>query len=310
LIGSVLIPLLIGGLRYGVGTDYVSYYTSYQYEDYINPGFFAISSIARYFDDYHLLFSIYNFLTILFTIIGIKNLDNKYRPIAYVCYLFLFFTMSFNAMRQMLAVSVLFASYKYAISKKPVVFILMVFLASFFHTTALVGIALYPLLNIKKKKTKALFMIVALFAVMNMQNILNTVISIPMFEHFSMYSEQVIEASFSNASIFIEIAIFIFLLYIRSNVKDKETFNKYLFIYAIGIVFLLIGFSNPYVKRIAYYFIVSIIALLPMSSYSINDNKRRHALQIAILLYVVARFVIQVYVLGQSSIIPYVFMEL
>ena len=310
LVFAVLIPLMIGGLRYNVGTDYVGYYASYNNKDFIDFGFFLISSIARLFGGSQMVFFIYNALTLLFVLLSIKNIKKEYRPLAYFCYLFLFYTTSFNAMRQMLAVSVVFFSYKYAISKKIIPFIVFIAIATVFHTTAIFGAVLYLLLNTKRKFIKIMISVVVLILVFNYQNLLNMISNMPLFEHYSLYEVYANKTEFGNVSFFIELIVLGYLLFNEKRItKNDSDFKKYLFIYIIGILFLLTGFNDPYVKRIALYFTISSIVLLPSVPYSLSNKKDRFANQIIIVAFVICKFIVQAYMLGQSGVIPFEFVR-
>lgn len=308
---AFLIPLLVGGLRYRVGTDYMNYYGYYKNAEYIDTGFYMLSSIARCFGDVQVMFFIYNALTLLFIFLGLGNINKKYRPLAYLCFLFLFFTTSFNAMRQMLAVGIVFFSYKYAIDKKVVPFVILIVIAMLFHSTALFGLILYPLLNLKRKSVKAVISIVALVIALNYQGFIGLISNISLFEHYSMYQTYSDGIEFSNTSFIVELFALGYVLFSKKRISaDDKKFDKYLFIYLIGIILLSTGFYNPYLKRIALYFTISSIVLLPAIPCSCKIGKDKLVNQIIIIGFVISKFVIQAYFLGQSDIIPYNFVGL
>lgn len=306
---AILIPLLVGGLRYHVGTDYDSYYHAFQQKAFIDPGFYVISSFSRLFGDYRLLFFTYNAITLLFVFLGLRNIDVKYRPLAYTCFLFTFYTTSFNAMRQMLAVSIVFFSYKSVVDKKLLRFTLSIALASLFHTTAIFGFVLYPIMNIERKSTKMIIALFALLVALNYQTILNSISSLSFFGHYSLYNDGVSKVDFSNLSFFVDLlTLFYILLSKRKNIRD-ELFEKHLFIYIIGLIVSLIGFYDPFVKRISLYFSFSSIVLLAYVPFFCKKSKDRLASQVVIVFFVIGKFVIQTYLLGHFGIIPYNFLE-
>jgi len=308
LIGAAIIPLLIGGLRYNVGTDYMNYYNFYENNSFIDPGFYVVSSVSRHFDNYQLIFFIYNLLTLLFVFLGLKNIDKQYRPIAYLCFLFLFFTVSFNAMRQMLAVSIVFFSYKYAINKRMLLFIATILFATIFHTTAIFSIILYPLMNLNKRFIKVVALVVILVVVLNYQDIVKILASLPLFDHFSLYESYIGNVTFSNMSFLVDLLVLAYLVFVRKKaIRQNPAFREYLFIYIIGVILSLTGFSDPYVKRIALYFTVASIILLPVASSSYEDRKNRLINQMAVVIFVISKFIVQIYLLGQADIIPYNF---
>ncbi|MBQ3470523.1 EpsG family protein [Candidatus Saccharibacteria bacterium] len=302
---AALIPILIGGLRFNVGTDYSSYYNYYMHGSFVDPGFYLISSIARMFDNCQVMFFIYNALTLLFVFLGIGNMKKECRPIAYLCFLFLFFTTSFNAMRQMLAVSIVFFSYKYAMNKKILSFVILTLIASLFHITAIFGLIIYPLLRIKRRAIKVAASVAVLCVAIGCQGVIGGISELSAFEHFSMY-QNYNGSGFSNASFFFELLVLAYLAsFYRQIAKKDESFAGYFFVYFVGVILLLTGFYSPFVKRIALYFTISSITLLPVIPFSCKNGKDKMLNQVIIVAFIMSRFIVQSFLLGQADIIPY-----
>lgn len=157
LIGILLI--LVAGLRWRVGTDYGGYMANYEgyakniwkaLIGYKEPGICVVANIGKLiYDDY----ATYIFLCSVFTIGAFVMQIYKYSKMYPVCImLFLFIGTwhgSFNGVRQYLAAAVLILGHRFIIDKKFVKYALIVFIASLFHTSALVMILPYFLLNRK-----------------------------------------------------------------------------------------------------------------------------------------------------------------
>lgn len=70
--------------------------------------------------------------------------------ISFIVYFALgYYTAGFQLLRQVLAVSVLLYAYPHLLKRKPIPFVLLVLLASGFHSTALIFLIAYPLVNMK-----------------------------------------------------------------------------------------------------------------------------------------------------------------
>ena len=107
---SLIIPILIGGFRYGVGTDYFNYinlynnHTKLSFGEFIdNNGFgellfFTLEKIAyTVFHDPRFIFIISVGLTVIFFYLGIKAYKLKYPGLVYLLYLMTIFPMTLNA---------------------------------------------------------------------------------------------------------------------------------------------------------------------------------------------------------------------
>ena len=120
---SLLIPILASGLRYNVGTDFKNYENIYNgivpnldlkgYMTYgpTELGIYFISNIGIALNlDSWFMFTAFSALTILPIYYGIKNFNLKHLSTAYLLYLLVIFPVSFNAVRQLAAMSMVFLS--------------------------------------------------------------------------------------------------------------------------------------------------------------------------------------------------------
>ena len=72
------------------------------------------------------------------------------------------FLLNFSGLRQAIAMGITALSFNFIKEKKPVQFILLVILASLFHKSAIVFLAMYPIYNIKLDKFGKVMSIVVL----------------------------------------------------------------------------------------------------------------------------------------------------
>lgn len=305
---SFFIPMIIGGLRYNVGTDYMNYLKFYINNQKIDFGFNLFSIITRIIGNSKCLFFLYNFFTLLFIFLGFNNLKRNYRTFSYFLFLFLFYTTSFNAIRQMLAVSIVFYSYKYIIKSNPLKYILFIIFSSLFHNSSLLFLPVYPIINNNSKTIKYIAILILLILVYNYESLLSFLTNINLFQHYELYSKYTDRIAFNNYSFYFELIIlFIILINRKRMVIANESNQKLIYIYIFGIIFMISGFINPYVKRISNYFLISSILLLPYIPTLSNSNKKKVFYYLLIIGYVITKFIITTFVLGQSNIIPYSF---
>ncbi|MDD5979928.1 MAG: EpsG family protein [bacterium] len=308
LIISFIIPCLIGGLRYNVGTDFQDYYYMYLTKNYADVGFKIISIISSHLTGFQSLIFIYNFLSLFFIFLGLKNINKNSRSFAYLCYLFLHFTSNFNGIRQMLAVSIIFFAYKYINEKNLKKYLIFVLLAGLCHTTAFLCIPLYFIFTTSKFKNKALYLILMIILSINFQNV------ITLLGHFSLFNKYMTYlnyqgVSFNNYSFFLDLLILFYILHFKKRIiKNDERNSVYIYIYIFALILSITGFFSPFVKRISTYFKIIDIFLLGSIPSSCFNNKNKLLNYIIIIFLIITKFVLSAYVLKQANIIPYYFM--
>ena len=155
--GILLIVLIFGlsfliGFRYDVGTDWWEYkrmfevYKDYSWGDILSlkePGIRAIVKIVAYFTDE---FSYYMFVCALIcTTIPIMVMyrNSKNFLFSMTIYMLLNFLSQCNGMRQLLAMSMVFAGYTCIQRKQLIRFLICVLIGFQFHTSALFCIPIY-----------------------------------------------------------------------------------------------------------------------------------------------------------------------
>ena len=305
LILSFCIPMIIGGLRYKVGTDYISYVGMYNNENKIDLGFIFISRISAQLGGVQSLFFMYNSLTLIFIFMGLNNIDKKIRPFAYFCYLFLFYTTSFNIMRQFLAASIVFYAYKYIIKKEPIKWIIFIIIAFIFHNTSILCLPLYIILNSKSSKFKVIALLGTVLIAFNYNSLLKIISGYSTFDHYSLYLNDYGD-TINNKMFFIDAIILIYILIFKKKLlKQDINNNTYILLYIVSVILSLTGFFNPYVKRIGIYFSLPKIILLSEIPLICSDKNIKILNYLFIIMYAVGIFIISAYVLKQANIIPY-----
>ena len=170
---AAAVLIIVAGLRYRVGTDYMAYYrtrvndwkTVWNYLiQFREPGIRLLSRLCTMIsDDGAVLIFISSVI-----IIGIYSLMvYRYSPMYLVSILLFVFlgdwTGSFNGIRQYLAAAIVFAGHRFILKRRFVPYLLTVLLAMLFHRTAAVMILPYFLFARKPDTTQ--FVILAAGAV-------------------------------------------------------------------------------------------------------------------------------------------------
>ena len=162
--------IVVAGLRYRVGTDYMAYYRTRVEDwktvwDYIvhfrEPGIRLLSRLSVMIadDGAVLIFVCAVFITGIYCL-----MIYRYSPMYLVSMLLFLFlgewTGSFNGIRQYLAAAIVFAGHRYILKRKFVPYLLTVLLATLFHKSAVVMILPYFLFARKPDATQFIILAV------------------------------------------------------------------------------------------------------------------------------------------------------
>ncbi|MGV9002309.1 MAG: EpsG family protein [Candidatus Saccharimonadaceae bacterium] len=333
ILAGLAIPISIGAFRYGVGTDYFNYVTTFAqssestlFEIIANfasgseAGFFILMRISDLFTgDAVLLFAMASFLTILFFYLGLRRYNVKHFGLVFFLYLLTIFPMTLNIVRQGIAMSIIFFAISYILQKKPKLFILWVFIAGLFHSSALLLLPLYFVrllfgrfegMNKKISPVNVYQKLILLSIVVGIivTNVFTIVLYVPFFEKYSLYLT--FNGEGANYSFFFQLLMLMLVIALSkwTIFKNNATLNIYFLAFAIiGVSFALLGFVSPFIKREALYFAPFLLLLLPSLSNVFMDRFGKFTVYASIVLYGVAFFVVSYYVLDQADIIPYQF---
>ena len=119
---AILGPILISTIRYGVGTDFFGYYESYikisescttleKIITYYQEPLHVIINLLSYriFNSYYGFLFLSSFLVMFFAFKGILNFkENTSISLSYFIFLLTIYHLSFNGIRQAIAVSIIF----------------------------------------------------------------------------------------------------------------------------------------------------------------------------------------------------------
>lgn len=319
-----IIPVIIIGLRSNVGTDYSSYqniahiYSSKSplqiifSKDRFEIGFKLLIVIAKSMNfseiGLNLIFlsSLIFYYISIYTLLSYKN--RKFTFLSIFIFLVLFIGPSSNIIRQCMAVSFIFFSFKYIERKQLFKYTLLVLLATTFHYYAIICLPLYFLKDsnsnffIKKKEyiTVFIFLIPLLVALMIyfINNALGFNSDIFTLKNFDI----------SWLSVIIRLPILVpFLWFRRDLIKRNRNMEFYYYVYLLEIIAIILGFITPWGFRLMYYFLVAEPIIASNIIYVISSKKRRKCMIIYFFSYYIAYFILEYAILGLDGIFPYQF---
>lgn len=324
IIMAIVIPSVFAGIRYNVGTDYQNYYWTFEQirntetkellskENTFNmdKGFVMITKpLSKIFDN-RALFGIWG--AIIISII-IYSLLKKYRTynvtFIYFAFLLLYYFFSFNILRQVIALSIIFLAISYVFENKPIKYFVLILIASLIHFSALLAIPIWflwdhknnkAIKSIKKWGILTLVLLITIF----WQNILQNLAAfniVPIIK----YSGYLAGTDHANMSFIIKLIIVIIMITLRKSIrKDNGAIDLFILMFVIGTIFDFTGYYSSFIKRSAIYY--SIVEIILFSRIDlVTTRESRWITRIIVIALIIAYFTISTLILKQGGLIPY-----
>lgn len=303
-----ILLVIIAGSRYGIGTDYFTYehiYTNLDSSLYIEPGYRYVNILLRYLGcSYEMSVLFFALVTNLLLLYFIKqySVDFVFSLVLYVFFNYYFIT--FNAVRQMIALAIFLTGINYAFKKKYLYFFLITAFAALFHYSIGIGI-LYPLCKINKKKIYVILWLVSIpFVVVPIQSVIIKII--PASFHYATYLTSSFFTEISSAAVFKLIVpnVFVILVFCYISVFNNtiERFWVNLFIFSTVIANIVHGVNV--LIRLNYVFQIGEIIFYPLFLSKIS-KKEKLLVSCLFLLYVILFYILTVIIQGAQGVVPY-----
>jgi hypothetical protein len=294
--------ILVAGLRdVSVGTDSVNYvliFTKTQsweliWQGVIEPGFLILAWFSNVLSsNYAVFFLVIASVTILFFVSGIY--ENSIEPRVSL-FLFItsgYYTFFFNGARQGIALSILFFGTKYIFEKKLYKVTLISIFAAFFHSTALILIPAYFLIQRPFSNRVLLYIIifsfVSSFLIGDLINLAGA-----FDERFSKYSTYN-KASGSLSALYSLVLCLFFIFMYKTIHKNKSMYSILLNMFCIGASISIFAFLNNLgasgIARLSYYFTISSILIWPIIFKNISDFKNKTVLLVSFIAFYLLYF--------------------
>ena len=272
-------------------TDYYKYFHNNYYS--FESGFLFLTFIvSRITLNYHILFFIFSMINVLLIYDGIKRLSpyiNMSKWFGMLVFYLLFFGETLNIVRQCLGIAIIFWGLHYIFEKKPIKYLITVFVAMLFHISSALGVLLYLLyylINNSKNKKLLVFSISLaslafvmfyskIFLILQGFNILPS-------KFFSLYYIDGIP--FSPFALLTKGPLLLFVLFSKNSeqkLNDGDYWYYFLLLTFDLIVSQLAG-GNEYLYRMALVF-----AYIKIPFFASSTNKKNRLL---LMIYCVVYF--------------------
>lgn len=305
--------LLVGGLRYDVGIDYLGTYVNVYYlmlQGYEDPRFdiipTLIMNIVIFLDlHYQVFFLISEFIILYFTFQSIKEQakDRQLGLFIFICGTLYF--ASFNIIRQSIAMVLFYYSLRYLEEGKTAKYILINIIGSLFHYSAIMFIPLYFIVNRDFKLSMKMFCLVFFFVCSGF--VISNIITILDFTKYGKYVHEAdIYTSFEKLNFSTILNIGLWLCYELYFILSKKKSRKdviYSNIHFCGVMSTILGFYLPLGIRLFSYFRYIEFLSIPNLISKINGRYRILIKFIAITFYLIY-FVLMIGFKGEQYL-PY-----
>lgn len=312
-------------LRYRVGTDFGSYYNSFnriindnisiidfisEKRDYLFSLIQAIS--AKVFNGNWIVFSyICAFLTYfpIVMVIHKKSTDFVSSTLLFI------FTMSyfsgFNGVRQSIAVGLVFLAYYCGLKEKKYwLYIILVLLAFGFHSTVFIAVP-FQLLSLKSVKSNIfkVIMVILLLSYIFLWNMWSGVINFLELIGQSKLASDYADLQESGSSL-IRLTVSIIppvlgLLYRKTLQKHYPDIDSEIILLCIAAIFTLFSLKNWIFYRVASYFNIVLILFLPKLKFIFADKSKNAGRILILVLYFLYMYALLLH--GESALLPYRF---
>lgn len=307
--------------RYGVGSDYFNYYRIFKTlrnisgENIYNSIELIPSALMlffkRYEDGYFYFLGVCAFIIASLTFEFFKeNAFESSLPYMVFIYFMIMYSASLNALRQILAVSIILHGYKYIINKDFKRYCVVIILATLCHKAALLCIAFYFLSYNNTEISKVKNILIVSLAVLSpffIERIFLALIKFPVFESFSRYTLRD-ASSYGIYQFLVRLPVTILIIVEYRKLTEKNEGNHvYALLFLMELLSYTIGANITWAFRMSYFCIAAEAILVPQAIKCVESSLRRYAMWILYSGYYFFMFWYNIINNGHDGILPYIF---
>lgn len=294
---GLLIPILVCGLRYNVGTDFKNYITWFMFYSDTNVnlsdkdyGFaFLIKILQLFTADPQILFIVSAIIINVLIMLFIKE-NTKMFDLGYFLFITLYFYFtSFNIMRQWIAISIFLFSLKFIYQKKLWKYLVCILIASTIHKTVLLTIPMYWILRIELKPKNISILAAVLIVVMsqfeNVIVMIGNLLHMNLSKYLLYFGESDSFGSGGYAYGIMVLLVLIIVIITRKNYLEKIKYGKEQILLAIfACIVSFVGVKSMMFSRLQLYFIPVLIVTIPNLIELVPKRQKKVAYFIIIVL--------------------------
>lgn len=310
---AIAIPVILAGFRdETIGTDINTYiiHSFEQASNYNNLGDYVsdtnidkIFAILMYISRNNsdnvaiplLIISLFNILCTYIAIVKMRIYVSI--PFCMTIFLFSFYNLSLNLMRQSMALSACLLSFVFLLRRYYYKFIIMFLLAFLCHSSSI--FFLFPLLiwllvdnkfhKLKSNKYTLLYVLFLPMIFLLYDTLLSGAVNIGIFsEKYLMYSTLEKHGGTNVSSIFVATYVILTIVIYTSFIRNRNKIFLYSFLITYGILIVgLLSNISIWAGRLSLYFQIIIVILYPLFIINVPKSKRNlyKTLYVALLIF-------------------------
>lgn len=287
LIGIFMILFLTAALRFDIGNDYRQY-TQTAHEAYVGgyvvteAGFNWLVRVLYWMaggEYYELVFAVFAFATLFFFLKAFVRQSADFSQTFFLFMTFGLYFQTFNTVRYYLALAIALYAMKYVLEKDYIRFVFWILAAALFHKSVLLVIPVYWICTFA---WKGWYIAAGLLASAACYLGKGVILKLALVLYPSYRNTVYLEGSDISVSTWRILAVLglylWFTLYTGAGIREKAWYRELRFYGQLNVLAFVAGtvFSFlPVVTRIAYYFGVSQLFLIPLVIKHIEDERIR-----------------------------------
>lgn len=212
-------------------------------------------------------------LIALFVMIAVAQFVQRYSPspVQSVLYYFglLYYTMMFNILKQSIAMALILFAFNAIIDRRPLRFLLMVWLASLFHFPAFMFLPAYWIANMRLGRTYLIFLVIMFAATYYFREQLLDLMT-------DAYDTEIMDTGrrFLANKVIVMIVIIMAALVIRPPSGEDKVYSSLLMLIGVAAVIQTFSTYNNTFERLADYYFQFVIIFIPMVFEEVKTKRR------------------------------------
>ncbi len=325
----IIAPVVIlAGLRYGIGIDYFEYEENF-YQNKFEKGFsyfikeplnFLIMQISHFiFPNSVVIFFVYSLITMVVLFLAIEYYKHR-MSVTFALFIFYmtYYLVSYNIIRQMIAVMIIFYGIRYIFEKKFLNFFVCVVLAGMIHKTAYLMIIVYFFCDenlgflhkiklFEKPKISENTQSIIIYIVIGVLPFLLIPFIPKVISVLGIYKTYLTKQTALNLNFLLYVLpILTLILVFRREILNENKQNEFFIrMIILQIPFQFMGGMIKYIDRFALYPAIMQIILIPILVRNLRASKMHKLIKFSIIGWYIFYFVVMFVILNSNGVMPY-----
>ncbi|MFA0657111.1 EpsG family protein [Vibrio sp. 10N.222.49.C12] len=270
--------------------------------------FFMTNLIKSFGGSFYTVMLITSFFIVFCYLIQIKKYSENI-ALSLMVFICLFYTFHFNALRQSIAMAIVFFAFPYILKERMFHSIFLVFIAAMFHKTAFIMLPVIYLLHYKGRYRNVIVVIFSFVLAILSSHLIEFASSIDSrYEHYNNMNS----GGGKGTTSFFVLLFIIFYAYKKQAYTHCNYYGKLLTLYLIGILIsltsILLSLDPSGPLRLNQYLLQSSIFMVPMLVNSIPNRVERNVVAITFVFLCCVFFIL--FTSNLANLSPFYFREL